>query len=53
MEKKYTTIILKTELKKEMDRIIDEIKVETGLDLSYSSLIKYLIKTYDKENRKN
>lgn len=44
MNKKYTTLMIKKDLKDLMDQ---EIK-KTGIDMSYSALIKYLISKNNK-----
>ncbi len=44
MDKKYTTLMIKKELKDLMDQ---EIK-KTGIEMSYSALIKYLINKNNK-----
>lgn len=44
MEKKFTTLMIKKELKDLMDQ---EIK-KTGIDMTYSALIKYLINKNNK-----
>jgi len=44
MNKNYTTLMIKKELKDLMDQ---EIK-KTGIDMSYSALIKYLISKNNK-----
>ena len=44
MDKKYTTLMIKKDLKDLMDQ---EIK-KTGIEMSYSALIKYLISKNNK-----
>jgi len=44
-DKKYVSLMIKKDLKEMMD---DKIK-EIGIDMSYSALIKYLIKNVNKD----
>lgn len=44
---KFTSLMIKKDLKEMMDRKIKEI----GIEMSYSSLIKYLIKNSDNNEK--